>query len=148
MVSSKERLTYVQAVMDSDDPIDPATTPDRPPVAPDRVAAAAVALGEHFGWWSDPVLSPEMAVEYAEIVAATLDRSSSGEHGPAGATGSADPAGPPPDIVLTVRIPGSVTSKIVQEWLADNPGKTHAEAWRHEIQRTVGGWPTVEIQDP
>lgn len=39
---------------------------------PDAIAAAAAALADKYGWWYDPVLGPEVVLEMAELVAATL----------------------------------------------------------------------------
>jgi hypothetical protein len=42
------------------------------PEPPSGVAAAALALLDEFGWWSDPVLSAGTALEMAEVVARAL----------------------------------------------------------------------------
>lgn len=39
---------------------------------PDRIAAAAAAIAKQYGWWDDPVLSPEVILEMAELVAGVV----------------------------------------------------------------------------
>lgn len=58
------RVAWLTKVYDEDPQAGP---------APDRVAAAALALAERYGRWYDPVLSPETAVEIVETVMNALD---------------------------------------------------------------------------
>lgn len=46
---------------------------EEPEPPPDRVAKAAAALGDKYGWWDDPVLSPETAVDIVETVLGAID---------------------------------------------------------------------------
>ena len=39
---------------------------------PDAVTGAALAIADKYGWWYDPVLSPEMVLEIAELVEQVL----------------------------------------------------------------------------
>ena len=66
-----DRVAWLEAVDQTDYEDDGNTRkPTAPP--PDAIAAAALALCDHFGWYDDPVLTPVTAVEIAEVSAAAL----------------------------------------------------------------------------
>lgn len=65
------RLAWVRKVCDYDPDENDGSSPGPPP---DRVAAAAAAIGEKYGWWYDPVLSPETTIEIVETVLDAIER--------------------------------------------------------------------------
>lgn len=60
------RVEWLWSYIEADDP---STLPQ----PPDNAAAAAAALGDTFGWWYDPVLGPETALEMVQTVIAVLN---------------------------------------------------------------------------
>lgn len=58
-----ERLAWLTAAVEADET----------PAAPDAVLAAALRVGETFGWYYDPVLGPDTVLELVELVATALD---------------------------------------------------------------------------